>query len=258
MSGSYSTLSKEIFKLSYQISPIILSGKSIITEYIPTGLLPIIALTESINFVRGLLSPGGDMALDDFFAHFKPMPGSTLIDNAIGRYPFANQKTAANAIVTRPLTISLHMVCPARGDGAYLTKLATLSALKATLNLHSTTGGTYIVATPGQIYANCVLLGLRDITQSTGNQVQAEYQWDFEQPLLTEADAIVAMNAQISAIASGAQTLGQSTGASIISGTSLAGGAAAVLGGAQALGGAMLQQGGFTAPLGAVTQVPLI
>lgn len=258
MSGTYSELSKEIFKLGYEISPIILSGKSRLTEFVPFGLLPIIALTESINFARGILSPGSNLDLNDFFGHFTPLPGGTLINNQIGQYPFANQKVAANAIVTQPLAISLRMICPARGAGAYLTKLATMTALRATLNLHSTTGGTYIVATPAQIYTDCLLTGLRDITQAQTKQVQAEFQWDFEQPLLTEADALEALNSQMTAIAGGGPTTGASTGAGITVGQSLTAGVAVVQGATGSLIGAGLQPGGFTAPLGAVTQVPLI
>ena len=257
MSGSFSDLSKEIFKLSYQISPIILTGDSQITQFVPGGFLPIIALTESINFVRGILGGGDNLNLNDFFGHFKPVAGSTLIDNQVGAYPFANRKVAANAVVTQPLTISLIMTCPARGAGSYLTKLATMSALRATLNLHSSTGGTYIVATPAQIYTDCLLNTIRDVTQGESKQVQAAYQFDFSQPLLTEADALEALNSQLAAISGGGVTQGASSGAGLSVGASLTGVGQAVMGAAQGLGGT-IQQGGLTAPLGAVTSVPLI
>jgi len=260
MSGTsaFTTVSREIFKLGYEISPVILSGTSRITQFLPAQLLPIIALTESINFARGILGGGENLDLNDFFAHFRPVPGGTLISNRIGDYPFANQRVAANAIVVDPLNISLQMVCPARGPGGYLTKLATLSALRATLNLHSTTGGTYIVATPGFIYVDCLLTGMRDITQQTGQQVQAEFQLDFTRPLITEEDAIEAMNAQMSAIASGAPTTGASSGPGLTVGQALTGATPSLLPAGQSLVGAGLQPGGFTAPLGPVTQVPLL
>lgn len=259
MSGSaFTSLGREIFKLGYQISPIILTGKSRVTEFVPFGMLPIIALTESINFARGILGSAGNRDLNDFFGHFEPLPGGSLIANRIGDYPFANQRIAANAVISDPLRISLRMVCPARGAGAYLTKLATMSALRATLNLHSTTGGTYIVATPAFIYVDCLLTDLRDITQSSGNQKQAEFQFDFTRPLITEEDAIEAMNAQMSAIASGLPTTGTSSGAGLTVGQALASGIATVQTAAQNLTGAAIQGGGFTAPILPVTQVPLL
>lgn len=259
MSGSaFTSISREIFKLGYQISPIILTGKSRLTEFVPGGMLPIIALTESINFARGILGGAGDLNLDDFFGQFEPLPGGTLISNRIGDYPFANQRVAANAVVVDPLRISLRMVCPARGPGAYLTKLATMSALRATLNLHSTTGGTYIVATPAFIYVDCLLTDLRDITQSSGKQVQAEFQFDFTRPLITEEDAIGALNAQMTAIANGTPTTGAPSGPALIVGHALGGAGPAILGAAQNVIGAGLQPGGFGAPLLPVIQAPLL
>jgi len=247
MSGSsFTSLSKEIFKLSYEISPVILTGRSRITEFIPFGMLPIIAITESINFLRGILGGAENLGLNDFFAHFQPLPGSTLISNRVGDYPFANQRVAANAIVADPLRVSLRMICPARGQGAYLTKLATMTALRAALNLHSTTGGTYIVATPGFIYLDCLLTDLRDITQSAGSQVQAEYQLDFTRPLITEEDALGALNAQMSAIASGAPTPGSLSGAALSVGQSLASGVADIQAAVRNLVGASIQQGSVT------------
>lgn len=259
MSGSaFTSVSKEIFRLGYEISPIILTGKSQVTQLIPFGMLPIISLTESINFARGILGGAENLELNDFFAHFEPLPGGSLISNRVGDYPFANQRVAANAIISDPLRISLRMICPARGPGGYLTKLATMSALRATLNLHSTTGGTYIVATPAFIYTDCLLTDLRDITQSSGRQVQAEFQWDFTRPLITEEDALEALNAQMTAIASGVPTTGASTGGALTIGQSLASGVAQVQTAVQSLVGGAIQQGGFTAPLLPVQQVPLI
>lgn len=244
MSGAaFTSVSREVFKLSYQISPIILTGRSRVTQLLPFGMLPIIAVTESINFVRGLLSGAENIDLNDFFGHFMPLAGSSLISNRIGDYPFANQRVAANAIVSDPLNVSLRMVCPARGPGSYLSKLATMSALRATLNLHSTTGGTYIVATPAYIYLDCLLTSLHDVTSGQGNQVQDTYQFDFTRPLLTEEDAIEALNAQMQAIAAGTPTLGSPSGPGLTVGQQLAAGVADVQAAARNLVGAGIQQG---------------
>ena len=172
---------------------------------LPGGALPIISITEALNFTAGLLTGGNDLTnLDDFFAHFVPLPNSTLIDQQIGHYPFANQSVAANAVIPQPLTISLRMICPARGPGGYALKLATITALQATLKQHNISGGTYIVATPSAFYPNCVMLDLKDTSAGFDVQAQNTYQWDFEAPLLTLQDAQAAQNNLLSQITAGA------------------------------------------------------
>lgn len=183
------------FKLSYQISPIILTYG--IAGAAPGGMVPIISLTESNNFDFGLLSSGGpDLAPDDFFAQFEPLAGATLQENAIGEYPFANQATAGNAVIADPLVVSLRMHCPVRQPGGYAAKLATMTALKSSLDQHIGAGGTFTVATPSYIYTNCILLRLVDVSEGVGDtkQVQTTWQWDFRKPLLTEEDAAGAQN----------------------------------------------------------------
>jgi hypothetical protein len=188
------------FKLTYELSPIILTGG--IASFIPGGMLPIISITEPLNFVDGILSGGGDLDLDDFFAHFVPLPGSGLVSQELGEYPFANQAVAANAVIRKPLTISLRMICPVKDTG-WSIKLATMTALKTTLNLHNASGGTYTVATPSYFYVNCILMDLRDVSAENSRQPQNTYQWDFRQPLLTLDDAISAQNNLMSIITAG-------------------------------------------------------
>lgn len=190
----------DAFKISFELSPIILTGG--IATFIG-GALPIIAITEALSFTDGLLSGGDDLDLDDFFAHFVPVQGSSLIDQAIGKYPFANQAIAANAVIRQPLNISMRMICPARGPSGYALKLATIMALQSTLALHNGQGGTYTVATPAYFYTNCVMLGMRDTSASDSRQAQNTYQMDFEQPLLTLQDAQAAQNNLISTITGG-------------------------------------------------------
>lgn len=196
----------EAFKLGFEISPIILTNG--IANPIPGTMLPIIAITESLNFVTGLVSGGDPLDLDDFFAHFVPLPGSTLVDQALGQYPFANQAVAANAVIANPLQVSLKMICPVKGPQGYATKLATMTALKATLAKHNSMGGTYTVATPAQIYTSCILLRLVDASSGESAQAQNTYQWDFERPLLTQEDADAAQNTLMQKLTNGVPLIG--------------------------------------------------
>lgn len=189
------------FRLSFQLSPIILTNG--IATFMPGGMLPIILITEALSFVEGILSGGEDLDLDDFFANFQPLPGSSLVSQTFGKYPFANQVVAANSVIRLPLRISLRMICPARGPGGYANKLATLTALQASLRLHNASGGTYTIATPSAFYTNCLMLDMTDASQGASAQAQNAWQLDFEQPLLTLQDALQAQGNLLSRISAG-------------------------------------------------------
>jgi hypothetical protein len=180
------------FKLAFQLSPIILTGG--IADKFLSGYLPIIAITELINFPAGLLS-GMQADLDNFFAHFRPMAGSTILEQEIGHYPFANQAVAANAIIASPRNVALEMLIPAKTKFGFYERLAIMEALEGTLDLHTQLGGAYIVITPVKIYTSCLLKAIRDTSSSqrTG-QPQISWQWEFEQPLLTSSDLGGALN----------------------------------------------------------------
>ena len=185
-----STALRTVFRLGYEISPVILTNG--IAKLIPDGMLPIVALTEATGLIAGLLQGNGLDALtniDQYFAHWMPLSGSTLIRNEIGSYPFANQIIAANAIIKQPNNISMLMICPAQKTGGYATKLATISALKKTLDYHHQSGGTYTIATPSYIYTGCILSAMTDATGGESNQVQTAWRFDFVQPLITLEDA---------------------------------------------------------------------
>lgn len=191
------------FKLSFNISPIILTGGGV-ANLIPGGMLPIISITEALNFSVGLLSSGGDdIDLDSFFCYFQPLSGSTFIDQQIGQYPFANQAVAANAVIAQPLSISMEMICPVRQPFGYATKLATMTALQNTLAQHNASGGTYTVATPSRFYDNCVMLRMVDTSGGSSKQVQERWRLDFIQPLLTLQQADQAMNSLMGKISNG-------------------------------------------------------
>lgn len=177
---------------------------------IPGGILPLLSITQAIDFTTGILSGGSpDLDLDSFFANFQPMPGSTLIDNQIGNYPFANQAVAANAIIAQPLFVSMLMLCPVGKGGGYLSKLATMMAIQATLKQHNSSEGTYTVITPAFPYTNCIMTSMKDVTNAQTKQVQMAYQMDFVKPLITLEDAEQAQNNLMSKITNGTQIDGQ-------------------------------------------------
>jgi len=193
-----STLGREVFRLSYEISPIILVNG--IASLIPYQMLPIVALTQAANFTEGLLSGTVNLDLDDFLFHWKPLPGTTLIQNQVGSYPFANQATASNAIIAQPLTISMLAVCPVNQSGGYTAKLATFTALQIALETHNASGGTYTIATPSQIFTNCLLTSVRDVSSGESKQVQTAWQFDFVQPLITVSSATQVYNSLMNKI----------------------------------------------------------
>jgi hypothetical protein len=244
-----SSAGQTAYRITFEISPIMLTNG--IAAFMPGGMLPIISLTQSVDFITGVLSGGGPTDLDNYFAHFNPLPGTSLIANKLATFPFANQATAANAIITQPLPVSMMMIVPAAGDGGYAIKLATMLALAATLKAHTNQGGTFIVATPSYFFTNCVLLDMRDVSSSESKQPQYRWQLDFSQPLISLQDASSVQNNAMSKITAGLPTDGSLTGLSqtINVPQSLAG--LSVVPAASGLGAA------GTAPLIPVTSSPL-
>lgn len=194
---------RSIYQLAYQISPILLVNG--VAASIPGYTLPLVAITQATDFNLGFLGGNVDQSLLDYFAHFEPISGSTLIDNAIGTYPFANQTVAANAIIRQPLRLSMLMKCPIKGDAAYVSRLMTMTALKTVLDFHNQNGGTYTVATPACLYQNLILKTLTDVSPPLGDskQVQIAYQWSFEQPLITVDTAAQAQNVFMAKLTAG-------------------------------------------------------
>lgn len=189
------------FKLAYQVSPLILVDG--VVAQIPGGMLPIVAITEAASFVLGILHGQVSTSLDDFFAQFQVLPGGSLVNNEWGMYPFANQAVAANAIIAQPLNVSLAMVVPVRKAAGYTGKLATMSALKATLDAHNQAGGTYALATPSYVYTGLIMTGLRDVSHAGSKQVQWMWQMDFVKPLVSQADAATALNSLMNKLSAG-------------------------------------------------------
>ncbi len=206
------TAGEASWKLAFEISPITLTNG--IASSIPGGMLPIISITQSLNF-SGLISGGADLGLDDFFANFYPLPGSSLIDQQIGMYPFANQTVAANAIIVQPLAVSMLMRVPVRDPAGYPEKLMNMTAIQSTLHQHNTSGGTYTIATPSYFYTNCVMIGMHDVSSGDTKQAQVDWKLDFIQPLISLQDAAAAqynMNSMMQQLSSGVQTTGSNFG----------------------------------------------
>lgn len=202
MSGS---LGRIIYQLGFECSPIIFTD-GIASSF--GGYLPVIAITESYNLIAGLLAGGDVFNLDNFFAHFDPIPGGTLANYAIASYPFANQAVAANAIIAQPLSLSLRMKIPVNKPGGHTAKLLTMMALQAAIAKHANMGGTYAVATPAFIYTNLILTGLSDISDGSSPIPQNTWRWDFVKPLLTLAQAQAAQSTFMNAVTNGIATDG--------------------------------------------------
>lgn len=187
------------YELAFQVSPIILQG-GIASNY-QGGMLPITFLTGGVP-----------TNLDNAFATYLPLPGSTLISQSVGMYPFANQQVAGNATIQQPLTLSMLMIAPVNQPGGYLTKLATFSSLQQSLAQHNAAGGTYNVATPAMVYQNLLMTTMTDaspeISAEDNKQVQILWQIDFIQPLLTAAGAAAALTGLLQKLQTGAQIIG--------------------------------------------------
>ena len=212
------------YQLAFEISPIFLTGgiaTSIINSATASvglstsagvGALPIVALTQAPSFVTGILTGNPPTDLDTYFARFVPLPGSTLIDNDISTYPFANQSIAANAIIAKGLVQSFEMICPATSATPYVVKLATMMMLKASLAQHCQQGGLFTLLTNAGLSNNWILKRVVDISSGDTNQRQWRYQLDFFAPLITLAQAQTAQNNSMSAITNGTQTNGALSG----------------------------------------------
>jgi hypothetical protein len=199
-----SSAARNAYQLAFEISPIVLVEG--IASNIPGGLMPIVFLTEAANFTDSLLNGNVPDNLDRYFAHWKPLPGTTLIQNAIATYPFANQAVAANAVIRQPLTISMLMNCPVQQAGGYAAKLATVTVLQGALQQHINAGGTFTIATPACMLPNCILLNMRDVSGGESKQPQHTFQFDFIQPLITLNTAAQVYNNLMSRINAGLPT----------------------------------------------------
>lgn len=202
------------WKLAFGISPIIFVGG--IALNMPGGQMPIISVTDAGAFASGPLGPpSSDPGLDGFFATYEPLPGGTLEDFEFGKYPFANQSVAANAVIQEPLQVSMLMICPVKGNQTWGQHLSIITSLQSAMQQHAALGGSYTVATPKYIYTNCLLRKLTDATAGDSLQPQSRWTLDFELPLITLQQAQQAQNGLMAKMSSGTQlssTAGSSFG----------------------------------------------
>jgi hypothetical protein len=181
-----------LWRLLYQITPIFLTNGS--AANIPGGMLPLIALTSADIFTAiyqggsPLNGSANQIALDEAFAIFNPVPGGSLIEQVIAEYPFANLSVAANAVVRNPNNVSLVMVTPMKTPQAWALKLATMTMLKNSLDTHNNLGGTYTVFTPAWTYTNMLMKGLIDVSSAQSPLPQNAWRWDFTRPLVSMTD----------------------------------------------------------------------
>lgn len=200
MSGNILQTAGQIaYQLSFQLSPIIFvngiaSGLG--------GLLPIIAITETGNLIGNLLGGSINTSLDGFFASYRPMPGTSIYEAEFSKRPFASMAVAADAVITQPLRLSMHMMCPVKSPGGYTAKLGILTALKLLIDQHTSQGGYFAVATPSYIFSAMLL---ESIVDASGDDIQAQiqWQWNFIAPQLTLQQAAAAQSSQMSKITQG-------------------------------------------------------
>jgi hypothetical protein len=198
-------------QLSFQVCPIILSGG--IVAQIPGALLPMTKIFDpNLYAFNNLALPYPIYDLDDAFGSFNVLPGGTLVSQSIGKYPFANQSVAANAVIREPLTLSLIMDAPMRGPKAFAIKHMIMHCLKATLEAHNNAGGVYVIATPAFMYDNMVMISLTDNSRGTNSLPQNAWRFDFEKPLVALADLDVAYNEMMAKIANNLPTSANLTG----------------------------------------------
>ena len=190
-------------QLSFQVNPIILTGG--IVAQIPGGILPLTQLFYGTS-PTGLGLPFNPDDLDNSFGAFNVLPGGTLVQQAIGKYPFANQHVASNAVIAEPLTLSVIMDTPMRGPRPFDTKGAIFSSLKATLDAHNNVGGVYSIFTPAFMYQNMVLTALTDNSRGNNSLPQNAWRFDFEKPLIAQEDIQLALNQLMAKINNGTQT----------------------------------------------------
>lgn len=201
------------FRRDYQLAPILLVG-GIANRTAQNGTMTVLTLTEgsdSVNYPNE----------SDYFAHFKPLPGGTLVDFSAAEYPFASMNMAANAMVQNALRFSMLMTCPPRTNpkNSYPSMQAIITRIRQQMTAHVLAGGVCTVATPATIYDNCLFLSLRDASSAGDKTVQNAFVWEFLQPLITQQAAEVVFNSLYNKLANGLPTSNPPTNSGVATAT---------------------------------------
>jgi hypothetical protein len=241
-------MSISLYKLRYQVAPIILTGG--IAQTVPGGMISMLASSNPQMILEPLYSQGVQQdfldafspsqssaagtvgtinsqgVLDDAFGAFNVLAGGTLCAQTVPKYPLADMTMAANAIVRDPLTLSLIWDAPMRGFqthpsiSAWDIKLSTMLALKGMLDRHNNLGGLYSVMTPAFYYENLILVALTDNSRGGNPLPQNAWRFDFERPMvvnLTDLKSIGygAPNMMMRKLIAGTPSTGQLSGYTI-------------------------------------------
>ena len=181
------------FRYTYEYMPIIL--KNGIASGKTNDMMTILDLTTENGYPQDK---------HNYFGYFNYVSGGTYMQNTVALYPFANQYTAANAIIRQPITASLLMTCPARSTMPMDIRQGIFTSLMASIDKHISLGGMFVVYTPMSILDNCLLVSVRDASSGDNAQLQNAIIWDFQQPqILEEEDARQATNATMRKIDKG-------------------------------------------------------
>ncbi|CAI3954264.1 unnamed protein product [Commensalibacter communis] len=176
----------DLYKLAFETSPILLTGG---VAELAGGVLPIIAISEGLNLgINALLGNFEGVMESTRFFSFKPSAGGSVIQNTVGMYPFLNQATAANTIITEPLHFSLTAYCPVDSNKKPFDRLVKFETIVNALTYHNNNGGLYTVLTPSYIYRDCFLTNVVDLQSGVDDSGQSQVTWrfDFIKPLISE------------------------------------------------------------------------
>lgn len=198
------------YQIAYQKSPIVFVGG--LASNMPGGVLPVTSVTQSQDFDAGVTEGSSAVRPEDYLFDFYVASGGQLGVWDIGRYPFANQQIAANAVITQPNNLSMMMTAPVKTRGGIDQKLGVFQALAAAVKRHIQMGGLFTVATPSYLYQNMILLALQDTSGGDPQRVQQVWRWDFTQPLLTLQAARDAQNALMQKVTGGAPLVADADG----------------------------------------------
>ncbi|QDH14158.1 hypothetical protein E3E12_08105 [Formicincola oecophyllae] len=193
MANFLNQLGRDTLKTAYEACPILLTGG--VAERMG-GIVPIILYTEAVGLLNGLVAGAlvDDVRMPDFdnlWCTWMPVSGSsTLISYTLPTDSYDPSSVSADGSsslygISNLLKVSMLMICPARGPGSMLTKLATLQALQSILYRHCYLGGMFTVITPGQIYTDMVLQTVTDATPATAPNSpgpNSMYKFEFVQP----------------------------------------------------------------------------